>query len=106
MDTRRTVQGIDLETGVVGETVLLEEIPDSAGLLDRVAAQSVAGFGQIAGETFCSGGEHLERRPENGLGLFLFMGIVGGKDNIHRSCFEQVKIQIKLLLLHVICSLR
>ena len=106
VDAGRAAEGVDFEAGIVGEAVGLEMVPDGAGFLDRVAPQGVAGFGKVAAEAAGSGRDDLERRPQNGLGLFQFVGVVGSEENLHGSGFGHSKIRIKLLLLRVICSIR
>ena len=102
VDAWRPVQRVDFQTGVVGEAVLLEQVPDGARFLDGVAAEGVVRFGKVARETERGGREHLKTRPQDHLGLFLLVRVVGGKDELHGDCLGEPKIRIKLLFLCVI----
>ncbi len=98
MDAGCTAKRIDFESGVVGETVGLEEVPHGARFFDRVAAQRVVRLGQVAGKAERSGRNHMESRPQNRLGFFEFVRVVGGEENVHGMVVIEFKDTDKIAI--------
>ena len=89
IDSRSTIQGINLQSSVVGETIYAVVLMNIECLLQRVALQSVSCFGDVLCAANIVQTFHCKGIAQYLLDFFQFVGIVGGHDQftIHNSQF-------------------
>ena len=87
MDAGTAAEDIDLEAGIVGKAVQAGLVIDVLGLLQRVGPEGISRLGDFFGNAHLGGRDEFETFAENGQCFVEFAGIVGGKDDLHKSQF-------------------
>jgi len=79
IDTRLTVEGVNLKPGVIGKAVNLEMASNVAGFLAGVAGNSTRSFGQFVGAADVGEGQNLKRPIQRKSDFLDLVGVVGGE---------------------------